>query len=96
MDQKISRLPVEKGHVMPEQYRDRIAFNPSIMTGKPVIRGTRIPVALIVQMVAQNIPTDEILDDYPQLEWTDIQAALWYAVSLLNQEEVHPLLVEVA
>lgn len=66
------------------------------MTGKPVIRGTRIPVALLVSMIAQDIPIHDILDDYPQLEREDVQAALWYAASLLNQEEVHPLLVEVA
>ena len=45
-------------------------------------------------MVAQGIPTDEILADYPKLEAADIQAALWYAVSVLNQEDIYPLRVE--
>lgn len=61
-------------------------MDPRVMTGKPVLRGTRIPVELLVRMVAQGIPTDEILADYPKLEAADIQAALWYAVSVLNQE----------
>ncbi|RLT42593.1 MAG: DUF433 domain-containing protein [Chloroflexi bacterium] len=75
--------------------QDKIVIDPHVMAGKPVLRGTRIPVELLVKMVAQGIPTNEILADYPNLEATDIQAALWYAVSLLNQEEVYPLQMEV-
>jgi uncharacterized protein (DUF433 family) len=61
-----------------EEYLDRIALDPKIMTGKPVIRGTRIPVELLVRMVAQRIPEAEILREYPRLRPEDIQAALHY------------------
>ena len=79
---------------MLDRYRGRIEANPQVMAGKPVIKGTRIPVELIVRLVAQGIPEEEIRRDYPRLEQADIQAALWYAVALLNQEEVYPLAVE--
>ena len=79
---------------MLDRYRERIAVNPQVMAGKAVIKGTRIPVELIVRLVAQGIPEQEILQDYPHLEREDIQAALWYAVALLNQEEVYPLAAE--
>ncbi|MCZ7670643.1 MAG: DUF433 domain-containing protein [Chloroflexi bacterium] len=57
---------------------ERIEMNPKIMAGKPIIKGTRIPVALIVRMVAQGISEAEILQEYPNLERSDIQAALAY------------------
>lgn len=79
---------------MVDTYRDRIVINPQVMAGKPVIKGTRVPVELIVRMVAQGIPEAEIVRDYPNLVQADIQAALWYAVALLNQDEVYPLAVE--
>jgi uncharacterized protein (DUF433 family) len=79
---------------MLERYRTRILVDPHVMAGKPVIKGTRIPVELIVRMVAQGIPEAEIRQEYPALEQADIQAALWYAVALLNQEEVYALAVE--
>jgi uncharacterized protein (DUF433 family) len=44
---------------------ERISVNPKVMVGKPVIRGTRIPVELIVKMLAQGIPEKKILDEYP-------------------------------
>lgn len=71
---------------MPDSYRTQIVASPQVMAGKPVIKGTRIPVELIVRLVAQGLTEKDILRDYPSLEQTDIQAALWYAVALLNQE----------
>lgn len=50
----------------------RITVDPRVMVGKPVIRGTRIPVALILKMLAQGIPVEEILREYPRLEEADI------------------------
>lgn len=78
---------------MAEEYLDRIALDPKIMAGKPVIRGTRIPVELLVRMVAQRIPDAEILREYPRLQPEDIQAALWYAARVVAQEEVFPIRV---
>jgi uncharacterized protein (DUF433 family) len=76
---------------MEEQLSQRISINPRVMVGKPVIRGTRIPVELIVRMMAQGIPEGDILREYPQLHPDDIRAALAYAAQVLADEEVFPL-----
>jgi uncharacterized protein (DUF433 family) len=78
---------------MDEQLWQRINIDVGIMTGKPVIRGTRIPVELIVRMLAQGIPEREILQEYPRLEPDDIRAALGYAAQTLAHEDVFPLAV---
>jgi uncharacterized protein (DUF433 family) len=57
----------------------RITADPAIFGGKPIIRGLRIPVELILSLLAQGVATDEILDDYPDLQKQDIQACLAYA-----------------
>jgi uncharacterized protein (DUF433 family) len=69
----------------------RIAVNPKVMVGKPVIRGTRIPVELIVRMLAQGIAEEEILKEYPRLKTDASKAALAYASVVLSNEEVYPL-----
>ena len=56
----------------------RITLDPEVMTGKPVIRDTRIPVELIVRMLAQGSPEEEILREYPRLQPQDVRAALAY------------------
>jgi len=61
------------------------------MAGKPVIRGTRIPVELIVRMLSQGLSESEILKEYPNLAPEDIRAALAYAAQILANEEVFPL-----
>jgi uncharacterized protein (DUF433 family) len=76
---------------MDEQLLQRILINPRIMVGKPVIRGTRIPVELIVRLLAQGIPEEEILRQYPGLEEDDIRAALTYAALMLANEEIFPI-----
>ena len=81
---------------MNQDFRTRITYNPNIMVGKPVIRGTRIPVDLLVRMVAQGIPQQEILADYPRLQAEDIQAALLYAAAILTDEVVFPLTLQPA
>lgn len=74
-----------------EDFLKRITVDPRVMVGKPVIRGTRIPVALILKMLGQGIPTEEILREYPRLEKVDIEAALAYAACVLEHEDVFPL-----
>jgi uncharacterized protein (DUF433 family) len=69
----------------------RISIDPKVMVGKPVIKGTRIPVELIVRMLAQGIPENEILREYPRLQPEDIRAALDYAARVLAHEDVFPL-----
>ena len=76
-----------------ERFWQRISLDSKIMTGKPVIRGTRVPVELIVRMLAQGIPEQEILQEYPRLEPDDIRAALAYAAQALADEDVFPLAV---
>lgn len=78
---------------MDEKLLERISVNPQVMVGKPVIRGTRIPVELIVRMLAQGIPESEILQEYPRLQPDDIRATLVYAAQVLSQEDVFPLAV---
>lgn len=76
---------------MDEQFWHRISVDPEVMAGKPVIRGTRIPVELIVRMLAQGISEREILREYPRLQPEDIRAALAYAARVLAHEDVFPL-----
>ncbi|MDP6454193.1 MAG: DUF433 domain-containing protein, partial [SAR202 cluster bacterium] len=61
---------------------DRIEINPKKMLGKPVIRGTRITVELILRKLGEGVTVDELLDGYPHLTEDDIQAALSYPSSL--------------
>jgi len=68
---------------------ERITFNPRIMAGQACIRGMRIPVSLIVNLVANGKPFEEILSEYPDLELDDIKQSLQYA-ALLTRETVHP------
>jgi uncharacterized protein (DUF433 family) len=71
--------------------RERIVVDPAVMVGKPVIRGTRIPVELIVRMLAQGVSDVEIRREYPRLEAEDLLAALAYAASVLALEDVFPI-----
>ena len=66
---------------------DRIEVNPKIMLGKPVIKGTRIPVYLIFDLLAEGRTDEEIIKAYPDLEKEDIKAALRYAGHLAKYEE---------
>lgn len=66
----------------------RITFNSHIMGGQACIRGMRIPVSLIVNLVANGMTTDEIIREYPDIEPEDIREALQYA-SWLTKEELH-------
>jgi len=67
---------------------DRVEINPGIMLGKPVIRGTRITVELIVRKLSEGAKEEDILNAYPHLKVEDIRAALAYAADSLAHEEV--------
>src|SRR5580698_970996 len=67
---------------------DRIEINPKIMLGKPVIRGTRIPVELIVRKMGEGADEKALLQAYPNLTPQDVHAALRYAADSLAHEEV--------
>jgi uncharacterized protein (DUF433 family) len=68
----------------------RIALDPDVMVGKPVIRGTRITVELIIGLLAQGWADQEILAAYPHLTREDILACLAYAQELVSSEKVYP------
>lgn len=67
---------------------DRITINPDQMSGVPCIRGLRIPVATVVDMVADGMANDEILDAYPDLEAPDITEAMRYAAEAAREREL--------
>jgi uncharacterized protein (DUF433 family) len=67
---------------------DRIELNPKVCNGKPVIKGTRIPVSVILEQIADGETWDTLLAGYPELKKKDIQAALLYARASLDHAEI--------
>ena len=67
---------------------DRIELDPRVCNGKPVIKGTRIPVSVILDQIAEGDSWDKLLAGYPELKKEDIQAALIYARESLDHAEV--------
>lgn len=65
-----------------------IEINPKVMLGKPVIRGTRIPVELILRKLGEGATEQDLLDAYPNLKSGDIRAAMTYAAVALAHEEI--------
>jgi uncharacterized protein (DUF433 family) len=72
-------------------WRDRIAVDPKVLAGKPIIKGTRLAVEFVLELLANGWAYDTILENYPQLERDDILAALRYASEVLKEERVFPL-----
>jgi len=77
-----------------EELLNRITVNPKVMAGKPVIKGTRIPVERVLRLLAQGITIKQVLKDYPHLTKDDIMAALLYAAKLAGKEEAYPIMSE--
>lgn len=71
---------------------DRVTFDPNIMGGRACIRGMRITVSQVVNLVANGMIVSDIIRDYPYLEDEDVRQALRYAAHL-TEEEVHPVSV---
>lgn len=71
---------------------NRITFDSNMMGGRACIRGMRIPVSLVVNLVANGMSFEEIIREYPDLEAEDIRQSLQYAAFLTN-EEIRPLVV---
>ena len=67
-------------------YNNRIEIKPDIMLGKPVIKGTRIPVELIIRKLGEGASFEDLLDAYPNLKKEDIQAALLYVAEYIGNE----------
>jgi uncharacterized protein (DUF433 family) len=66
---------------------ERIEMDPAVMLGKPVIRGTRIPVALLLRKLSEGATEEDLLDAYPRLDRDDIRAAMAYAADAIANEE---------
>ena len=71
-----------------ENLMARITANPMIFGGKPIIRGMRISVELILSLLAQGETTERLLEDYPELEPQDIRACLAYAHAVIAQDSL--------
>lgn len=67
---------------------DRIEINPRVMLGKPVIRGTRIPIEILLRKLSEGATEGDLLDAYPRLTRDDLQAAIRFAADTLAHEEV--------
>ncbi len=75
----------------PIDFWQRIVVDPKIMVGKPIVRGTRIPVSMILNLIAHGFSFDQIIEDYPILTEDDIRAAILYAGARLDHEQVFAL-----
>ena len=72
-------------------WQERIVIDPGILVGKPVVKGTRLAVEFIVDLLAQGWTEAQVLRNYPGLTREDIQACLSYASAVLRTERVYPL-----
>jgi len=72
-------------------WQERIIIDPEILVGKPVVKGTRLAVEFIIDLLAQGWSEDEILRNYPGLSQDDIRACLGYASEILRAEKIYPL-----
>ncbi|MBI2193112.1 MAG: DUF433 domain-containing protein [Planctomycetes bacterium] len=70
------------------QWRDRIILDPKVLVGKPVIKGTRISVEFVIDLLARGWTTTQILKEYNHLTAQDIQACLAYASEMLKEKKV--------
>jgi uncharacterized protein (DUF433 family) len=74
---------------MRKEIFSRIVCDPDILTGKPVIKGTRISVEFLLELLSNNWTHQEIIDNYPSITKEDILAALEYSLSLLKEEHIY-------
>ncbi len=68
-----------------------IEINPKVLRGKPVIKGTRIPVHLVLQLLAEGMSVKDILKEYPELTEEDIRDAIRYASKVMSREELYEI-----
>ncbi len=79
-----------------EELPGRITLNPKVMAGKPVIKGTRLTVEYVLNLLAHGATPEEVLGEYEGLTYDDIRACLLFAVKSLGDTEFMPLTVEAA
>lgn len=74
------------------KWEERIIIDPSVLAGKPIVKGTRMAVEFVVDLLGRGWTTDQILKEYDHLKAEDIQACLAYSADILKSERVYPLL----
>ncbi len=72
-------------------WRTRIELNPDILVGKPIIKGTRLSVDFVLDLLAHDWSVEKIIKNYPQLQKTDVTAVLEYSSQIIKLETLHPL-----
>ena len=77
-----------------DQLLERITSNPAIFDGKPIIRGLRVSVEMVLDLLSQGATEQELLEDYPDLELEDVRACLAYAKAVVADEEIEALHLE--
>jgi uncharacterized protein (DUF433 family) len=76
---------------MHRDWQERIVVDPKVLVGKPLIRGTRLSVEFILDLLANDWTIEQVLSEYPQLEREDVMAVLKYAAEMAKEEKVYPL-----
>ena len=74
-------------------WQERIVVDPAIVVGKPVVRGTRLAVEFLLDLMAEGWTTEQILDNDPQVTGDDLKAVFHYAAETLKRERTYPLAV---
>ncbi len=73
------------------EWRSRIVLDPHVLTGKPVIKGTRISVELVIDLLGRGYSTTQVIEQYPHVSAEDVQACLAYASEILKSERIYAL-----
>jgi uncharacterized protein (DUF433 family) len=76
---------------MAVNWREHITVDPKVLVGKPIIKGTRLAVEFIIDLLAAGWTQEQILENYPHIGQDDMQACLAYAAELLHTERIVPL-----
>lgn len=74
-------------------WEERIIVDPHVLVGKPVVKGTRLAVEFLVDLMAQGWSESEILRNYPGLQAEDLRACLAYAAATLREERIYPVAI---
>jgi uncharacterized protein (DUF433 family) len=72
-------------------WRERIIVDPGVLVGKPIIKGTRISVEFVIDLLARGWTVEQVLKEFNHLEIEDIQACLAYASEIIKNEQIYPL-----
>ena len=79
------------GYPFSMDWRAHIELNPAVLTGKPVVKGTRMSVDFVLDLIAAAVPESEILSNYPRLSPEAIRACVAYAAEAMRSERIFPL-----